>query len=83
MFLVLGLFTLVLGVVIFIGVPDTPIKAWFLSDEERVNLLEHVKVNQTGIEPHKWRPLQVLEGALGVQLLLMVFIVVLVRLNHG
>lgn len=35
--------------------PDTPMKAIFLSEAEKVWLLRHVAVNQTGIESRKVR----------------------------
>ena len=46
----LGLLTVCLAVAIFFLVPDTPMEAKFLNDQEKVSLLEHVKINQTGIE---------------------------------
>jgi hypothetical protein len=41
--------TLVLSALTFWFVPDTPMQARFLSDLEKISLLEHVKTNQTGI----------------------------------
>lgn len=46
----LGLVTFVLSVAVAFLVPDTPMQAGFLSDQEKVSLLEHVKINQTGVE---------------------------------
>lgn len=51
-YIVLGLITLVLSIFVFFFVPDTPMEAKFLSDQEKVSLLEHVKVNQTGVVNH-------------------------------
>ncbi|KAL1296906.1 hypothetical protein AAFC00_004518 [Neodothiora populina] len=62
MFVVLGCVTLVVSTGIFFLVPDTPMQAWFLKDEEKVALLEHVKVNQTGIENRHFVPSQIVEG---------------------
>ena len=78
MFLVIGLFTVLLGIAIVFAVPDTPMKAWFLTDEEKVNLLEHVKTNQTGIENHTFQPYQLKEGVLDFQLWCMFLIVMFV-----
>ncbi len=78
MFLSLGLATLFIGALICVAVPDTPMKAWFLSDEEKVSLLEHIKSNQTGIEGKKFQPKHLKEGAMDPQLWLMMLIVTLV-----
>lgn len=64
MFLVLGLVTMTVGVFVALFVPDSPMKAKFLSNEQKVALLEHIKVNQTGIDSRKFHPGQLLEGLL-------------------
>lgn len=68
MFLAVGLFTVLFSIVVFFLVPDTPMKAWFLADEEKVALLKHVKANQTGIENARFRPKQLWEGVLDFQI---------------
>ena len=50
MFVAIGGFTLLLGAAIIFSVPNTPMAAYFLTAEEKVNLLEHIKVNQAGIQ---------------------------------
>ena len=50
MFLVLGVVTILVGMATFWFLPDTPMGARWLSDGEKVALLRHVSVNQTGIE---------------------------------
>ena len=57
-----GCFTVLFGISILFGLPDTPMAAWFLNDEQKVNLLEHVKVNQAGIENKHFQPDQVVES---------------------
>ncbi|KAF3769362.1 hypothetical protein M406DRAFT_65639 [Cryphonectria parasitica EP155] len=49
MYIVLGLVTFVLSILVALLIPDTPMEAGFLSDQEKISLLEHVKTNQTGI----------------------------------
>lgn len=68
MFVVLGCVTLCISVSIFFLVPDTPMQAWFLTDEAKVALLEHVKSNQTGIENKRFLPSQILEAVLDPQM---------------
>lgn len=78
MFLSLGLITVVIGLCTFFLLPDTPMKAKWLSDNEKVALLKHVSVNQTGIQSRKFRPKEILEAFCDPQLYLMVVSVVLV-----
>lgn len=68
MFVVLGCVTLCVSTSIWFLVPDTPMQAWFLSDEEKVALLEHVKVNQTGIENRHFIPSQIKEAVFDPQM---------------
>ena len=67
MFLAVGLFTVLFSVAVIFLVPDTPMKAWFLTDEEKVTLLKHVKANQTGIENARFQPRQLWEGVTDFQ----------------
>ena len=78
MFLSLGLITAVVGLCTTFFIPDTPMQARWLSDNEKVALLKHVSVNQTGIQSHKFRPKEILEALTDPQLYLMVVSVVLV-----
>ncbi|THW39681.1 putative MFS transporter [Aureobasidium pullulans] len=69
MFIVIGLITLVVAITIFLMVPDTPMAARFLTPNEKVALLEHVKENQTGIENTQFAWAQILEALLDPQVL--------------
>ena len=53
-------------------------KAPWLSDAEKVALLKHISVNQTGVENRKFRVREVIEALCDPQLYLMVLSVVLV-----
>lgn len=83
MFLVLGVVTVVVGVVVWFAVPDTPMSAWFLTDEEKVILLEYVRGNQTGIENVHFQPKQLVEGLRDFQVWVVFFIVVLQSVGGG
>lgn len=78
MFLVLGLVTAVVGILTFFFVPDTPIKAKWLSDSEKVALLQHVSDNQTGIWSTTLNLKQVWEALRDVQLWLLTLTTILV-----
>jgi MFS family permease len=53
MFVLLGLVTVVFGILTWFFLPDTPMEAPWLSDGEKVALLKHISVNQTGVEDRK------------------------------
>ncbi|KAK1983678.1 major facilitator superfamily transporter [Colletotrichum cereale] len=78
MFVALGCITVTIGICTVIFVPDTPMQATWLSDTEKVALLKHVSVNQTGIESRKFRPRQILEALTDPQMYLLTLAVVLV-----
>ena len=81
MFVALGVITVVIGLCTMFFMPDTPMKARWLTDVEKVALLKHVSVNQTGIESRKFRPKQILEAACDPQMWLLTLSVVLVSLK--
>ncbi|KAF7555554.1 hypothetical protein G7Z17_g2065 [Cylindrodendrum hubeiense] len=83
MFVTLGVITVVIGLCTFIFLPDTPMQARWLSDREKVALLKHVSVNQTGIESRKFRPKEIIEALGDPQLYLMVLSVVLLSVSSG
>ena len=78
MFVVLGVVTVTIGFATIILLPDSPLKARFLSDAEKVALLKHVAVNQTGIENNRIKVKQILEVILDLQLWLMVLLTIMV-----
>lgn len=78
MFVVLGLVTVIIGVVTGLWLPDTPMQAWFLGEREKVVLLKHVAVNQTGIRNRGFKARQVLEVGLDVQMWLLTLLTILV-----
>jgi MFS family permease len=79
MFLVLGLITSVVGGLTFFFIPDTPMKATWLSEHEKVALLQHVSENQTGVWSTTLNLSQILEAVLDPQLWLLTLTTILVR----
>ena len=78
MFVVLGVVTVTVGSSVVLFLPDTPMQAKWLSDNEKVALLKHVSVNQTGIENRKFRLSEIVEALTDPQLYLMLLSVILV-----
>lgn len=78
MFLVLGLFSAAVGLGSMFLLPNTPMDAWFLTQEEKVHLLQHISANQTGIRNSTFRRYQVKECFKDPQVWLIMLIVALV-----
>jgi hypothetical protein len=74
----LGLVTVLIGILTTLFIPDTPMKARWLSDVEKVALLKHVSTNQTGIDNKTFRIEEIFEALLDPQMYLMLLSVVLV-----
>ncbi|KAJ6147951.1 hypothetical protein N7497_009933 [Penicillium chrysogenum] len=83
MFLVLGLVTMVVGALTYFFIPDTPMKATWLSDSEKVALLQHVSENQTGVWSTKLNLKQILEALGDVQLWLLTVTTILISVSSG
>ncbi|SCU86044.1 LAMI_0D00166g1_1 [Lachancea mirantina] len=56
LFVVTGLITVFVGFAIFFHIPDDPSKAWFLSEREKLMVVERIRGNQQGFGNHhiKW-----------------------------
>ncbi|KOS17466.1 putative transporter [Escovopsis weberi] len=54
-FLFFGLVTVVISVVMFYWMPDSPTEAKFLSDEDKVLAIERLRDNQMGVMSREWR----------------------------
>lgn len=53
-FLVLGICSLLIGAVWFAFIPDTPAKARFLTEEEKIIAVKRVSKNMMGMSTHNW-----------------------------
>lgn len=62
-FLIWGAITFLWGIVILFFLPDSPVKAKFLSEDERKAAIDRIKENETGIENKHWKKDQVLRKA--------------------
>lgn len=86
MYVTMGLLTCLIGVATYLILPDTPMQAKWLSDAEKTALLNHVSVNQTGIENTHFKFSHIVEIFTDIQIWLMILITVLVSclvVRHG
>ena len=72
MFVTLGAMTLFVGILTYYWLPDNPMNAKFLKDEEKVAILRHVSVNMTGVTQHRYRPKELIEAIKDPQIYLLV-----------
>ncbi|KAH0565381.1 hypothetical protein GP486_001230 [Trichoglossum hirsutum] len=83
MFVVLGLVTVVVGVITGVLLPDTPMNAWWLTNEEKVWVVRRVRGNRTGISKKGVRWQHVVELVLDPQIWLLTLMTILISISSG
>lgn len=48
LFIITGLMTIIVGIVFYFHIPDTPLGAWFLTEEEKMLVVERIRGNNQG-----------------------------------
>ncbi|KHC87456.1 hypothetical protein I503_02814, partial [Candida albicans SC5314] len=61
-FVVTGCLTIFLGFIIMVHIPDTPAGAWFLTDEEKLMVVERIRTNQQGFGNTHFKKHQFIEA---------------------
>lgn len=79
MFVVLGVLTIVVGILTIIFLPDNPMTVTWLTEAEKKAAIERVAINQTGIQNRHFKLSHLKELALDLQIWLLVLITILVR----
>jgi hypothetical protein len=82
MFIVLGVLTIVIGLLTIIVMPDDPMSANWLSEAEKTVAIQRVAVNQTGIQNMHFKWSHIKELALDVQIWLLATLMILVCRGH-
>ncbi|KUJ21321.1 MFS general substrate transporter [Mollisia scopiformis] len=82
-FLIFGAATLTWSCMLFVLLPDTPMKAWFLSNEDRMKAVERVRHNMTGIKNNQWKRSQAVEALLDPKSWLIVLIALCANIPNG
>jgi hypothetical protein len=68
----LGGLAILVGIIVLVWLPDSPVNAWTLTKEERIASLERVRDDQGGTENRKFKKEQVIETLLDVRTWLIV-----------
>ena len=83
MFVVLGCVTVVLGFTTFFLIPDSPLTARFLSEDEKATITRHVAQETTGAVGSGFKPKQLVDALTDLQLLLLCLMTILVCLHDS
>ncbi|KAF9464593.1 major facilitator superfamily domain-containing protein [Collybia nuda] len=71
-FLLLGILTIIIAVLVFLVIPDTPANAPWLSEREKAIAVERIARNQTGIKNPTWKKEQFIEALTDIRAWLVV-----------
>jgi sugar phosphate permease len=82
MFVMLGILTIVIGLLVIIVMPDNPMSANWLSEAEKTVAIQRVAVNQTGIQNKHIKWSHIKELALDLQIWLLATLMILVCRGH-
>lgn len=62
LFLSYGIISVVFGIFVFFWMPDSPMRAKCFTEQEKLEMVERVRDNQTGIQNRKFKREQLIEG---------------------
>lgn len=82
-FLIIGLMTILLGFLVAVLLPDSPVKAVRFTEAEKVAALLRVKENQSGTQNSKVKKAQVIESLKDVRVWLVFLSVLLTSIPNG
>ncbi|KFZ07570.1 hypothetical protein V501_06325 [Pseudogymnoascus sp. VKM F-4519 (FW-2642)] len=83
MFVFVGIATSLVGMATFFILPDSPMKAKWLSEPEKAALLKYVSINQTGIQNKNFKMRQALEVLADPQLWLLTICTICISVSSG
>lgn len=83
LFIVTGLMTITVGGLFYLHIPDIPSKAWFLTEEEKLLVVERIRSNQQGFGNKHFKKYQFKEAMLDVSTWLYFFFGVASNIPNG
>jgi len=83
LFLLLGALAILVGVVVLLFLPDSPVNARLLSREERIAAIERVREGQSGTENHHIKRYQVYEALSDFRTWLIVLTTLMTSIPNG
>ncbi|KAL0576241.1 hypothetical protein V5O48_005751 [Marasmius crinis-equi] len=82
-YIVFGALAVVVGIVVLVWLPDSPVHAHFLTHEERIAALERVRDDQGGVANRQLKKDQVIEALADVRTWLVVVTTLLTSIPNG
>ncbi|CUM66640.1 uncharacterized protein PRCAT00004314001 [Priceomyces carsonii] len=83
LYVILGVITIALGFLFLLIVPDNPTKAWFLSKEEKLLVVERIRSNKQGFGNSKFKWYQAKEVVKDVRTYIYFFVIVAAEIPNG
>lgn len=82
-YILLGGLAILVGIVVLLFLPDSPVHARLLSKEERIAVLERVRDGQSGTENRHWKKDHIIEALTDVRTWLILLTVMLTSIPSG
>jgi sugar phosphate permease len=82
LFLLFGLITILIGILVFLFLPDSPMKSG-LTIEEKIHIIERVRANETGVENKQFKWVQFKEVIMDGKTWLISLIVITTNIPNG
>lgn len=83
LFIIIGCMTLAIGIALFFHVPDLPVKAWFLNNNERMQAVMRIKTNQQGFGNKHFKFHQFKEAVLDINTWVFFFFSIAFQVPNG
>lgn len=68
---------------VYFFLPDTPMAARFLNEQDRIKAVQRVQENKTGIKNNEWKLPQAIEATLDIKIWLLVIIQLTTNVANG
>jgi ACS family allantoate permease-like MFS transporter len=83
MLITIGVITIVLGVAVILHIPDTPAQAWFLNEQERLQVVERIRDNKQGFGNRHFKKDQLIETITDIRTYLLFFYCIASNVPNG
>ncbi|KAM3165204.1 Allantoate permease [Lachancea thermotolerans] len=83
LFIIVGLITIVTGLMVLFIIPDTPFQAWWLNKTEKLLAIQRIRSNKQGFGNRHFKKEQVYEALVDPRLYLYFFLQVAVAIPNG
>ncbi|EPQ59297.1 MFS general substrate transporter [Gloeophyllum trabeum ATCC 11539] len=83
LYLVFGGMAVVVGIMVLVWLPDSPLHTWMLSEDEKIIALERVREDQMGTENRKIKKDQVIEAFTDIRTWIIALMIMLTSIPNG